>query len=218
MRFVLTSDLHGCLPNIPPCDVLLIAGDLCPIDDHSSEYQAEWLHNEFADWLREVPARQTFFVAGNHDLVFERSPERLDPSRWKGVYLQDSGAEWEGIRFWGSPWACELPGWAFTAPEDDLLRRWQWIDPRTQVLIVHGPPRGYGDRVIGRRSGDTLEVGSPTLLEAIGRLDDLRLVVFGHIHESAGEYEYRGVRLVNASLMDLGYEPVNPLRVFDWPD
>lgn len=217
MRLVLTSDLHGCLPAIPPCDLLLIAGDLCPIDDHSLSYQADWLHHDFAEWLAEVPSRQTVFIAGNHDLVFERSPGLLDPSRWRGVYLQDAGYEWEGLRIWGAPWANELPGWAFTAPEYELLRRWQLIDPRTHILLTHGPPKGFGDRVIGRRSGQVLEVGSSTLLETIGRLD-LRLSVFGHIHEGAGMYEYRGVPLVNASLMDLSYEPVNPPRPFDWQE
>lgn len=214
MRCVLTSDLHGCFPNIPPCDVLLIAGDLCPIEDHSADFQAHWLNHDFADWLASVPARQTIFIAGNHDLVLARAPHLVDKTRWKGVYLEDSGFEWEGVHFWGSPWANELPGWAFTAPEDALLRRWQLIDPRTHVLLVHGPPKGYGDRVIGRWTGDVLEVGSSTLLDSIGRLD-LRLVVFGHIHEGAGEYVYRDVPLINASLMDLSYEPVNQPRVFE---
>jgi predicted phosphodiesterase len=216
MRLALTSDLHGELPPVPPCDLLLVAGDLCPIDDHSVEAQAEWLHTRFADWLRSVPARRTAFVAGNHDFVFAEAPELLDPSLWNGTYLQDSGLTWEGVAVWGCPWAVKLHGWVFTEEDDLLARRWDHIPPNTRVLVVHGPPHGLGDEVIGRFTGDRLHVGSKSLLAAMARLDKLELVVCGHIHEAYGVYHApHGVTLVNASLMDHRYRACNPVQVFD---
>jgi Icc-related predicted phosphoesterase len=216
MHFVLTSDLHGDLPNVPACDALLIAGDVCPIHNHNREFQADWLRYTFVPWLREVPARRTFFIAGNHDFVFAEEPELLRAIDWRpGVYLQDSGHTWEGVRFWGTPWANELAGWVFTAPEDELERYWDRIPPETQVLLVHGPPHGIGDTVIGSISGDELHVGSRTLIETLERLPELRLVVFGHIHEASGVYRHRDVTLVNASRMDVQYYPVNPMREFE---
>ncbi len=217
MRLVLTSDLHGHLPEIPSCDALLIAGDLCPIENHDLEHQAEWLRGTFVPWLRGVPARQKVFIAGNHDFVFAEAPDLLDGIGWPGVYLQDSGTVWEGAHFWGTPWANELPGWAFTAPESELANYWSLIPSETQVLLVHGPPLGYGDAVIGSRSGDVLHVGSRTLVDTIERLPRLRLVLFGHIHEGCGHYQHgRGrIALVNASLMDVFYSPINPLRSFE---
>jgi Icc-related predicted phosphoesterase len=215
MRLALTSDLHGHLPEVPPCDVLLIAGDVCPLESHDLDFQADWLRHRFTRWLRRVPARQTIFIAGNHDFVFDEDPALVADITWPGVYLQDSGCVWEGVRFWGSPWARYLPGWAFTAREEDLRRHWERIPTDTQVLLVHGPPQGLGDEVIGNISGDLLHVGSRTLREALSRLTGLELVVFGHIHECAGFYRLSGLPLVNASLMDAAYEPVNPVHVFD---
>jgi Icc-related predicted phosphoesterase len=215
MRLVLTSDLHGHLPDVPDCDALLIAGDVCPIDNHDLDHQAYWLRYIFLPWLREAPARQRIFIAGNHDFVFALAPELLADVAWPGIYLEDSGCEWEGVRFWGSPWANELPGWPFTASEEELDRIWRRIDPRTEVLLVHGPPHGYGDMVIGSYSGDELHVGSRALLDALERLSSLRLVVYGHIHESAGAYEHKGLPLFNAALMDVRYNPTNPVHIVD---
>jgi Icc-related predicted phosphoesterase len=216
MHLVLTSDLHGHLPSVPPCDVLLIAGDVCPIENHHLDFQAAWLRYSFIPWLRGVPARQKIFIAGNHDFIFAERPDFIRDRDWPAVYLQDSGTAWEGVHFWGSPWANELPGWAFTAPEERLQAVWDRIPPETQVLLVHGPPHGYGDTVIGNLSGDELHVGSRTLDDTLQRLENLRLVVYGHIHEGAGVYRHAtGVPLYNVALMDVSYIPANPLRYFD---
>ena len=217
MRMVLTSDLHGYLPEIPPCDVLLIAGDLCPIENHDIGYQAERLRTRFVQWMEQVPARQVFFIAGNHDFIFAELPELLQGLSWPGTYLQDSGAVWEGIHFWGTPWANELPDWPFTASEEELQQHWGKIDPETQILIVHGPPWGYGDVVIGSITGDELNVGSRSLVHRLEELPKLRLVVHGHIHEGAGARQRQNVRIVNASLMNVHYEPTQPLQILEWP-
>ena len=50
------SDLHGNLPEIEPCDLLLVAGDICPVRDHSLGAQCEFLDAPFRAWLGRVPA------------------------------------------------------------------------------------------------------------------------------------------------------------------
>jgi Icc-related predicted phosphoesterase len=216
MRLVLTSDLHGFLPPVQTCDVLLIAGDVCPIQNHKLDFQADWLKWEFIPWLRRAPARQKIFIAGNHDFIFYEQPNFIYEMDWPGIYLRDEGCEFEGIHFWGSPWANELPGWPFTAPEEELQRYWDRIPTETQVLMVHGPPLGYGDVIIGRRTGDELHVGSRSLDETLARLPNLKLMVFGHIHEGAGVYRHAsGLTLVNAALMDVSYNPVNMPRMYE---
>jgi Icc-related predicted phosphoesterase len=218
MRVALTSDLHGDLPEVPPCDLLVIAGDVCPIQDHDPVYQAEWLHSAFADWLHSAPAGQVIYTAGNHDFVFAQRPDLVDHDRIPARYLQDEGTSIAGWRLWASPWAVELPNWPFTAPDDDLAEFWDEIDPATRLLIVHGPPHGYGDQVIGRRTGDRLHVGSRTLLSAFEQLPRLELVVCGHIHEGYGEYAHGPLRILNVAHMDVAYRPVNPVWMIDLPE
>ena len=62
LRVAAISDLHGDLipaDEFPPCDLLLIAGDVSPIDDHSPRAQQLWLETVFAPWLSQLPARRS---------------------------------------------------------------------------------------------------------------------------------------------------------------
>src|SRR5579859_4020052 len=103
MKVVAMSDLHGYLPSsLPACDLLLLAGDVAPVRDHSPLRQASWLNHEFRSWLKGVPARKIIVIAGNHDLIFERQPG-LVPRDLPWTYLQDEGITWEGWKVWGTP-------------------------------------------------------------------------------------------------------------------
>ncbi|MFN4259188.1 MAG: metallophosphoesterase [Gemmataceae bacterium] len=206
-RIVAVSDLHGILPDIPACDLLLIAGDICPVHNHQLRFQAEWLDTDFRRWLAAVPARQSVFVAGNHDLVFQHEP-RWVPKDLPAIYLQDTGCEWEGWHIWGTPWQPWFFDWAFNLQERRLRDKWALIPDQTDILIVHGPPRGYGD---GVACGE--HTGSPSLLE---RIDAIRpkLVVFGHIHEGRGEWRLGDTILANVTILDEKYErQYEPWRV-----
>lgn len=103
MRIAAVSDLHSMLPSIPPCDLLLLAGDLCPLGNHRPAFQAEWLDTTFRRWLTGLPVGRVIGVAGNHDFVFEQRPERV-PADLPWVYLQDSGTTWHDLSIWGTPW------------------------------------------------------------------------------------------------------------------
>ena len=58
MNVVAISDLHGFLPETPPCDLLLIAGDVCPVWNHRWQFQRKWLREVFGPWLEAQPARK----------------------------------------------------------------------------------------------------------------------------------------------------------------
>jgi Icc-related predicted phosphoesterase len=213
-KIVAISDQHGVLPDIPACDLLLIAGDNCPIASHNVDFQEAWLRREFRQWLELVPARKIVFIAGNHDFVFEQRSNFL-PADYPATYLQDSGIEWEGLRIWGTPWQPWFFDWAFNLQEPDLARKWQLIPAGTDILVVHGPPRDYGDGV-PERTG-VRHTGSPSLLERI-RLIQPKLVVFGHIHEGRGEWQIEGTVLANVTILDESYRHVHEAWVHDLCD
>ncbi len=150
-------------------------------------------------------------MAGNHDFLFQREPERARALLGEVVYLQDAGASVGGLRVWGSPWQPWFHDWAFNLPRGiALAERWALVPDALDVLVTHGPPHGILDRTAqGER------VGCEELERALGRIRP-RLHLFGHIHEAYGA-ERRGATLfVNACQCDLRYRPENPPVVVDW--
>jgi Icc-related predicted phosphoesterase len=206
MKIVAVSDLHGMLPEVPPCDLLLLAGDLTPVRNHGLEYQADWLGGEFRRWLARQPARKVVGVAGNHDFLFQQAPRRV-PADLPWTYLQDALTEWEGLRIYGTPWQPWFFDWAFNLSEEELRSKWEMIPAGVDVLVLHGPPYGYGDGV-PERGGAVRRCGSPSLLR---RIEEVRpkLAVFGHIHEGRGEWRLGPTVLANVSLVDGAYRPVH---------
>jgi Icc-related predicted phosphoesterase len=212
MRIVAVSDLRGMLPAIPPCDLLLLGGDLCPVQNHRLPFQAEWLNTTFRAWLERQPARKVVGVAGNHDFVFERARFAV-PADLPWTYLQDEATEWEGLKIYGSPWQPWFFDWAFNLYEDELEKKWRMIPAGTDILVLHGPPYGYGDGV-PERGGSVRRCGSPSLLR---RIEEVRpkLVIFGHIHEGRGEWRLGPTVLANVTLVNAGYEEAYSPWVFD---
>jgi len=206
-RLVAIADLHGNLPlDLPAGDVLAIAGDVCPIDDHEPAFQARWLARELYPWMERLPFWDVLWIAGNHDFVCQL-PD------WKpegpGRYLRDSATRVGGLSFYGTPWVPNLPSWAFHADDDELAKRCAAI-PQVDVLISHGPPLGIGDRLA--RGG---HAGSIALLARLEQVPP-RVCVFGHIHEDPGSWRHGETELANVAHVDIAYR-VRPdaARVFE---
>lgn len=202
MNIVCISDLHGHLPELPSCDLLIIAGDICPVANHTVDRQQRWLKTEFRQWLEVQNADRIVGVWGNHDLIAESHPERLPLLPWD--VLTDELITVHGLRIYGMPWQRRFYDWAFNLDEPDLDAKYAAI-PDCDVIVSHGPPFSYGDCC------ENGQVGSQSLL---ARIDEIKpkLVVYGHIHEGAGFYQRGESILVNASVMDGEYRPKNPIR------
>jgi len=142
MKLVCISDthsLHRRMLEIPDGDVLIHAGDCLG---------AGTLDNveDLNDWLGTLPHKHKIVIAGNHDWVFQEAPDFAREALTNATYLEDSGTEIEGVRFWGSPWTPTFVDWAFMLDRGQLLHdRWMQIPEDTDVLITHGPPKGIGD-------------------------------------------------------------------------
>lgn len=213
MKVVAISDLHGTLPDVPACDLLIVAGDICPVWDHSLDFQALWLDTNFRAWLERVPAKTTVGIGGNHDWLLQVQPKLIPPGLpW--IYLQDSGTVVDGIRIWGSPWQPRFHSWAFNGDPDWLENRWSKIPENTDILVTHGPPRGVGDRA-PRPGGGFEDCGCPHLLR---RIEEVRpkVCVYGHIHCGRGHWQIGGIDFYNAAILDDQYRHVHEPWVFDY--
>lgn len=205
LRLVAISDTHNRHDQmvVPDGDVLVHGGDFTGRGT-PDEIRA------FNDWLGTLPHRHKVVIAGNHDWGFQISPENARAALTNAIYLEDSGVEIEGLRFYGSPWQPWFMDWAFNLRTDAELRsKWDLIPDGTDVLITHGPPRGILDRTV------TLDdVGCLELRRVVERIAP-RLHIFGHIHEGYGQTVVGETTFVNAATCNLFYRPVNPPVVVD---
>jgi Icc-related predicted phosphoesterase len=223
MRIVATSDFHGTLPEVPECDLLLIGGDICPVWNHDRQFQADWLRGEFSDWLDAVPATEIVWVAGNHDFVLQDwRNKRHKIDALPGFYLDNEAITTMGLKIWGSPYSNKFGNWAFMQKEAELVEMWREIPRDIDILIAHGPPYGFGDECLGfsatkRGMLEAEHVGSTSLANQLyyDVWPNLKLVMFGHIHEGYGAYSMKQFRMLNVSQMNDKYEPVNPPMVID---
>ena len=234
MRIVCISDTHSLHDNmlhpLPKGDVLIHAGDI-------SNKGGERDVTNFVHWFQNIKGYDTkIFISGNHDFCFERvnephhkgdfdwlhnlmSEENLSQS--DVVYLEDNSFTIENptfsrpIKFYGSPWQPEFYNWAFNLPRmsEELLEKWNMIPKDTDVLITHGPPNGFGDRVNNWRQPN-MNVGCELLRNKIEELNPT-LNVFGHIHEGYGVYNNGKTTFVNASICTPDYRPTNKPIVVD---
>lgn len=211
MKIVATSDLHGSFPEIPECDLLIVAGDICDVfQSHEVAVQRRFLRYEFTIWLETVPAKEIVWIAGNHDFVAEIPGfHRNVTDHIPGHYLLDSSVEIEGFKVYGTPWVPVLKNWAFYGDEATLNEKFNQIPIDTDILVSHGPPLGLLDTALGNRSA-----GSAELMRRLLRIQP-QLHVFGHIHEAYGEIDLGNTQFANVSHMDVDYKPVNPPKVFE---
>jgi Icc-related predicted phosphoesterase len=175
--------------------------------------------DNFISWYAKVPVKNKLLIAGNHDEVLEKKETRdsnLLFMKEEGlIYLEDNSIIIDSIKFYGTPWTPIFMNWNFMGTENQLKKKFEKIDEDTHVLISHGPPYGILD-VVKYNLIPFHCVGSTPLAEKIGRkLKDLKLHVFGHVHEDYGMIEKYGITFANVSTLNKQYEVVNKIQFFE---
>lgn len=188
MRILQISDTHNKhlqLTNLPAADVIVHCGDFT---DMGTEQEVL----DYLNWFIELPYSQKIFVVGNHDLclwdaeVIEELPDNVH-------FLQDSGCEIFGIKFFGL---------GYNHPE-------KLIPDNVDVLVTHEPPMMILDESNGKHWGNQ------PLGERVMKVKP-KYHLFGHAHESYGT-EKRGeiVYSNGASLNDL-YEMCHKPKLYSY--
>lgn len=196
MKILHLSDTHGFHRMLPVerfdgIDVVIHSGDCSNWKD---PYRNELEVRDFIDWYSHVPVKHKIYVAGNHDTSIERRMVTPADFAQAGIiYLENASTTIEGIKFWGSPHTPTFGDWAFMKRREKIGRVWDAIPDDTDVLIVHGPPKGVRDLSFDR--DDNLEMcGCSALMKRCYALrHTLKLVAFGHIHNMDGVNTNQGV-------------------------
>lgn len=185
MKILHISDTHGFHGTFPDSrfegiDVVIHSGDC-------SNYRDPYRNNnevlDFIEWYKSIPVKHKIYVAGNHDTSIEK--RMITPGHFAEagiIYLENEEIVIDGIKFWGSPYTPTFGDWAFMKAREKINRVWDEIPKDTDVLIVHGPPKGIRDLSFDRQHN--LEMcGCSALTKKCFKMPQLKLVCFGHIHD-----------------------------------
>ena len=227
LNIVHISDTHGFhrKVKVPFGDVLIHSGD---ISNRGEKYQVE----DFIDWFVNQPHRYKIFIVGNHDICFDEHhplnvnhlekhlmgenyyPHKrpwltnlLDNLPDNVFYLENSGCEIEGVKFWGSPITPWFGGeyWVFNKHRGhDIKQVWEQIPMGTDVVITHGPVMYKCDYIPHQQ----FFAGCEDLERRIQEVKPM-LHLSGHIHEGYS-WAYNGsTEFFNGSVLDGNYEMKN---------
>ena len=197
-----THTLHNQIPaeQLPGGDILVHTGD--------------WTNNgnmtqclEFFNWFeKQTQYTHRVFIAGNHELFAEQNPSlfrSLIPSNC--TYLEDSGIEFEGLKFWGTPVTLQFCNWAFNRSTTELHKHFNYIPDDTNVILTHGGPVRLGLQTL--ESG--LDIGMEKLNERLIDLPELKVSAFGHVHYSFGHKIIGGTHFINSAVCGENYRITN---------
>lgn len=193
-----TSDLFGHLPDIYPCDLAVVCGDIFPgAMDRDPEAQGQWFHERFLPWIGRTASGKVILVPGKHDRWIEEHLMTLcktySPSAGhKLVLLCDAGIDFRGLKIYGRV-AGPVP---------------QQLD----LLLTHDVPAGCGG--LGVSETDGIDHGSNELRTSI-ESRDIRYLIGGHIlqpksREFILDHGNRQTRMFNVSYCDNSRQPLSP--------
>ena len=174
-----THTFHGLLTVPENIDMVIHSGDATnPLNPHQNKVEMD----NFIYWFSKLPIKYKIFVAGNHDTSIEKNLiTKMDFQSNGIIYLENDFIEIEGIKIWGSPITPTFGvGWAFNKNRSKTHEVWKHIPDDTDIVIIHGPPKGMLDLSYNRVN--QLEFCGDSSLMKRMLVVEPKLVLFGHIH------------------------------------
>lgn len=208
MKVTAISDLHGNLINIEACNLLLICGDISPLDIQKDYIQmTKWFFNDFYNWICNLPCEHVILTPGNHDFWFEKFIKDSTMYLWDklSILINDTTEIFYGIKhikIFGTPYCRTFGNWAFMPGNDKLDSLYDNIPEDIDILICHDAPN-LGE--IGFILETKQDASNIYLGEEI-RKKKPKYVLCGHIH--SGDHtlkEIEGVKCANVSILDESY-------------
>lgn len=190
------SDTHrGILPQIKPCDILILAGDILDVGraQGSSLIDIYSSTDDLISWLKNQPATYKIYVPGNHDgAVSENRISMLRLLKPHCITLIGQELIINSIKIYGFPWTPKIGNWSWMYKRNSSSMKWaiDRIPNDTELLISHGPAKGILDNTYG----------CELLAEKINHMPKLRVHVFGHIHEQHGSRQVGNIAFYNVSI------------------
>ena len=223
MDILALSDLHGYLPKIEqPFDLMVIAGDVCPVICHGKEFQKDWIENEFLEWIKSLNYKDkestVVMVWGNHDFVgysmdeldlaglYSRSDDRL-------IILNNEPAlltyDARTIKIFGTPYCTIFGRWCFMVNDDRLNELYSEIPEDLDLLISHDSPTTNKLGAIFEGFWKNETTGNKILAKYIAEKRP-QMFLSGHFHSGNHNFEeIDGTYMANVSFVNEAYEPIN---------
>lgn len=227
LKICAISDLHGDFPEIKePCDILLIAGDISPLDIQNNMVKMKvWLETEFSFWIKSIPCDKVFLIGGNHDKFLEKISqanlytfEKQLEGKLKYLMNEEYNYIDKNLNSWsifGTPYCHIFGNWSFMHSDEFMTEKFKNIPDKVDIIISHDPPFNIGnvDVVLEqtRWSNHALEhLGNEPLRK---RLEEIKFkfMCSGHIH--SGEHDlvqFDEGMCVNVSIKNEQYKVTYP--------
>lgn len=215
MKITAVSDLHGNLIDIEDCTVLLICGDISPLNIQKDYIQmTKWFFNEFYNWINNLPCDYVILIPGNHDFWFEKFIKDGTMYLWDklSILINDTAEIFYGIKhikIFGTPYCKDFGNWPFMPGNNKLSELYDKIPEDVDILMCHDSPLiGYVGNIM-EKADETYPNGIPAgnkyLADAIFDKRP-KYVLSGHIHSGDHELkDYDGIKCANVSVLDEDY-------------
>lgn len=188
-----THRYHYLLNQPENIDIVIHSGDFSNFKD---VYKNEPEAKDFLTWYGNLNIKYKILIAGNHDAFAAKAVGELRElcNYYNIIYLENESINIEGVNIFGSPLTPTFGDWYFMKARHKIAEYWKQIPDNTDILVVHGPPKGIMD--LSYNPDGKLEFcGCKSLRNEVLNRIKPKLFLSGHIHN----YE----DIINAGVLKL---------------